>query len=316
MLVSKRFLMSKISIVIPCYYNEENIPVTAARLIENETLFAQDVSFEYVLVDDGSKDGTLEQLKLFKQKYPEKVTIVKLTGNFGSYNAIYAGLQHATGDCTVVISADLQDPPELIVKMHEYWSNGVKVVLANREKRDDGFITSLFAESYHRIIRKYALPNLPNGGFDFCLFDRQARENILDNMQTNTNSLFLLLWLKYDYVTIPYERSKREIGKSMWTMSKKIKFFTDSFFSFSYTPIRLVSVFGIILSFVAGAYAILIIGLRLAGQIELTGWTAMMIVLLFLSAFQMVAIGILGEYLWRSLEASRKRPPYVIDEVY
>ena len=308
--------MSKISIVIPCYYNEENIPVTAARLIENEKLFAKDVSFEYVMVDDGSKDATLEKLKEFKSQYPDRVKVVKLTGNFGSYNAIYAGLAQATGDCTVVVSADLQDPPELIVKMHEYWLKGVKVVLANREKRDDGFFTSLFAASYQRIIRKYALPNLPTGGFDFCLFDKQARENVLENMETNTNSLFLLLWFKYDYVTIPYERSKREVGKSMWTMSKKIKLFIDSFFSFSYAPIRLVSVLGIILSVVAVAYAALLIGLRLAGQIELTGWTAMMVVLLFLSAFQMVAIGILGEYLWRSLDASRKRPPYVIDEVY
>ena len=308
--------MSKISIVIPCYYNEENIPVTAKRLIENEKLFPVDVSFEYVLVDDGSKDATLEKLKEFKSKYPDKVKVVKLTGNFGSYNAIYAGLSHATGDCFVVISADLQDPPELIVKMYEYWSNGVKVVLANRQKRDDGFLTHLFATLYHRLIRKYALPNLPTGGFDFCLFDKQAKDHILENTETNTNSLFLLLWFKYDYVTIPYERSKREVGKSMWTMSKKAKLFIDSFFSFSYAPIRMVSILGIVLSIVAIVYAAMIVGLRLAGQIELTGWATMMVVLLFLSAFQMVAIGILGEYLWRSLEASRKRPPYVVDEVY
>jgi len=307
--------MSKISIIIPCYFNEDNIPVTTAELIENEKIFSDDVSFEYVMVDDGSKDGTLDKLKEFKKQYRDKVTIVKLTGNFGSYNAIYAGLAHATGDCNVVISADLQDPPELILKMYEHWSKGVKVVLANRIKRDDGFFSSLFSESYHRIIKRYALPNLPSGGFDFCLFDKQAKDQILENMETNTNSLFLLLWLKYEYVTIPYERRKREVGTSMWTTSKKIRLFIDSFFSFSYAPIRFISVLGIILSVVAVVYALIIVGLRLTGDIELTGWSAMMVVVLFLSAFQMVAIGILGEYLWRSLEASRKRPPYVVDEV-
>lgn len=308
--------MAKISIVIPCYFNEDNIPVTTERLIANEKRFPENVEFEYVLVDDGSKDRTLERLKGFKSQYPGKVKVVKLTGNFGSYNAIYAGLLHATGDCMVVISADLQDPPELIVKMYEHWQKGMKVVLANRAKRDDGLLSVLFSNWYHHIIRKYALPNLPSGGFDFCLFDRQVQGHLLENMETNTNSLFLILLFKYEFVTIPYERNKREIGKSRWTTSKKIRLLIDSFFSFSYVPIRVVSALGIILSVVAVLYALVIVVLRFTGQIELTGWSALMVVLLFLSAFQMVALGILGEYLWRSLEASRKRPPFVVDEVF
>lgn len=308
--------MPKISVVIPCYFNEDNIPITSKRLLENEKLFPQGVSFEYVMVDDGSKDRTLDRLKDFKMDHPYKVKVVKLTGNFGSYNAIYAGLQYATGDCMVVISADLQDPPELILKMYEYWKNGMKVVLANRDKRNDGILNGMFAKWYHSIIRKHALPNLPEGGFDFCLFDQQVKDQILKVMETNTNSLFLMLLFKYEHVTIPYERKKREVGKSMWSTKKKIRLFIDSFFSFSYAPIRLVSLLGIILSIIALVYALVIIALRLMGQIELTGWSAMMVVLLFLSAFQMVAIGILGEYLWRSLEASRKRPPFVVDEVY
>jgi polyisoprenyl-phosphate glycosyltransferase len=308
--------MAKISIIIPYYFNEDNIPVTTARLIESETLFPKEVEFEYVLVDDGSKDGTLERLQGFKSQYPSRVKVVKLTGNFGSYNAIYAGLLHATGDCMVVISADLQDPPELIVKMYEHWQKGMKVVLANRAKRDDGILNVLFSNWYHSVIRKYALPNLPSGGFDFCLFDSEVREHLLENMETNTNSLFLILLFKYEFVTIPYERSKREIGKSRWTTSKKIRLLIDSFFSFSYAPIRVVSAIGILLSVVAVLYALVIVVLRLTGQIELTGWSALMVVLLFLSAFQMVALGILGEYLWRSLEASRKRPPFIVDKVF
>lgn len=308
--------MAKISIVIPCYFNENNVPVTTARLIDNEKRFPKDVEFEYVMVDDGSKDKTLERLKEFKSQYPSKVKVIKLTGNFGSYNAIYAGVLHASGECIVVISADLQDPPELIVKMYEHWQKGIKVVLANRAKRDDGLLSMLFSNWYHNIIRKYALPSLPSGGFDFCLFDQQVQGHLLENMETNTNSLFLILLFKYEFVTIPYERSKREIGKSRWTKGKKIRLLIDSFFSFSYVPIRVVSALGIILSVVAVLYALVIVVLRLLNQIELTGWSALMVALLFLSAFQMVAIGILGEYLWRSLEASRKRPPFVIDEVF
>ena len=308
--------MPKLSVVIPCYFNEENIPVTSKRLIENEQAFPDDLEFEYVMVDDGSGDDTLDRLKDFKAEYPDKVKVVKLTGNFGSYNAIYAGLQYATGDCIVVISADLQDPPELMVKMHNYWKTGIKVVLANRDQRDDGLLNGLFANWYHRIVRKYALQNLPNGGFDFCLFDKQVSRQVLDSMETNTNSLFLILWFKYDYVSIPYARQKREVGKSRWTTSKKIRLFIDSFFSFSYAPVRFISALGVVLSVIAVIYAVVIVVLRVNGEIELTGWSTLMVVLLFLSAFQMVSIGILGEYMWRSLEASRKRPPYVVDEVY
>lgn len=308
--------MDKISIVIPCYFNEENIPVTTARLLENEKIFPKDVAFEYVMVDDGSKDKTLDRLKEFKAAHPQKVKVVKLTGNFGSYNAIYAGLLHSSGDCLVVISADLQDPPELILKMYDYWKKGMKVVLANRNTRDDGLLNGLFARSYHGIMRRFALPNLPAGGFDFCLFDKQVKDKVLMNMETNTNSLYMMLWFKFDHVTIPYERLKREVGKSMWSTRKKLRLFIDSLFSFSYAPIRLVSLLALLLSVVAVVYALVIIVLRVAGQIELTGWSALMVVLLFLSAFQMVAIGILGEYLWRTLEASRKRPPFVIDEIF
>src|ERR1035438_9581267 len=140
--------MPKLSIIIPCYYNELNIPVTSKDLIENEKNFANDVSFEYIMVDDGSKDNTIIELKKFSIQNPGKVKIIKLSGNFGSYNAIQAGMKYATGDCNVVIAADLQDPPELMVKMYEYWSKGIKLVLANREKREDPFFGRIFAKWY------------------------------------------------------------------------------------------------------------------------------------------------------------------------
>lgn len=307
--------MPKISIIIPCYFNGPNIHTTSSELIENEKQFPSDVTFEYVMVDDGSKDNTLSELKKFKAQYPEKITIVKLSGNFGSYNALLAGMKIATGDCNIVIAADLQDPPELMIKMYEYWQKGIKLVVANRQEREDGIISRTLANQYQKLIRKYALPNLPKGGFDFCLFDKKLRDHIIAMNEKNTNVLYLLAWLKYDMVSIPYTRRKRKIGKSMWTFNKRINLFIDSFVSFSYFPLRFISVSGLILGIVALLYACFVIIGKITGQIMIAGWTAMMVVFLIVAAFQMISLGIIGEYLWRNLEASRNRPSYIIDEV-
>ena len=307
--------MPKISIIIPCYYNEENLPYTSKELIANEKNFDSDITFEYVMVDDGSKDGTYQELLKFKAEFPEKVCIVKLAGNVGSYNAILAGMHYATGDCNVILAADLQDPPELIPQMIAYWRKGIKFVVANRENREEGFGQRLFSNTYHRLIKKYALKNVPPGGFDLVLFDKQLREEVVKIDERNTNQIYLLAWLNYDFVNIPYTRRKREIGKSRWTLKKKIKLFIDSFVSFSFAPIRLISIIGLTLGIIAFVYGLIIIVSRLMGDISVEGWSAMMVTFLFVSAFQMMALGIIGEYVWRALDAARGRPNFVIDEV-
>lgn len=307
--------MPTISIIIPCYFNEKNIPVTTKELIENERHFGEDVVFEYVMIDDGSKDNTYQELRNFKKSYPEKVKLVKLSGNFGSYNAILAGMEYATGDCIVVISADLQDPPSLIVKMYDYWHKGIKLVLANRQQRDDSFFDKQFSKWYHKLIRKYGIKDMPRGGFDFCLFDRKLKDEVLAMREKNTNTLFLLVWLKYDFVSIPYKRMKREIGKSGWTFMKKIKLLVDSFVSFSFAPIRLITVLGFILGIGSLCYAIFIFISRVIDRVAVPGWSALMVVLLLVSSFIMISIGILGEYLWRILDQVRDRPIYVVEKV-
>ncbi len=307
--------MPKLSILIPCYYSEENIPVTIKELLENEKNFPEEVTFEYVMVDDGSKDNTYNLLCDFKNNYPDKVKIVKLSGNFGSYNALQAAMKYATGDLNVVIAVDLQDPPELMIKMYEHWKKGYKLVVANRNEREDTFFTRMFAVTYQRMMKKFALPNLPSGGFDYCMFDKQLRQQVVEMNESNNNCLYLLIWMNYDYVAIPYTRRQRLIGKSRWTLKKKIKLFIDSFASFSYAPLRMITITGLLLGVIAFLYALYVIIARLNGMINVEGWTAMMVVFLVISAFQMIAIGIIGEYLWRNLEASRKRPPYIVDKV-
>lgn len=307
--------MALISIIIPCYFNAENIPVTFARLQEVERMLPSGTTVEYLFVDDGSGDQTLSVLQDLQKKYPDQIVVIKLAGNVGSYNAILAGMFHATGDCCTVISADLQDPPELIPQMFEYWQQGIKLVMANRQRRKEGFVKRLLAQTFHAMIRRFALKNIPPGGFDFVLFDRTLCDEVVKMNEKNTNTLFLLPWLGYPYVSIPYVRQEREIGKSRWTTAKKIKLFIDSFIAFSFFPIRLISVSGLLLGILAIGYALYILIARMMGLIDVEGWSALMMVILFVSSFQMIALGILGEYLWRTLDAVRKRPNYVVDVV-
>ncbi|TGE23240.1 glycosyltransferase family 2 protein [Hymenobacter metallicola] len=308
--------MPKLSIIIPCYYNEGNIPVTSRELIANEALFPAELTFEYVLVDDGSGDGTLRELLAFRNAYPDKVRVVELAGNVGSYNAIVAGIEQATGDCMAIITADMQDPPELMVQMYDYWKKGLKLIIGNRQDREETGLQQLFAKTFHALMKKIALPNIPDGGFDFVFFDRQVGEHILELKERNSNLFYLMVWLGYPYVNIPYVRRKREIGKSRWTIQKKIKLFIDSILAFSFFPIRAISVLGVGMGIIALLYGLYILGVKVFGGIEVEGWTTLMLVLLFVSAFQMIALGIIGEYVWRGLDAARNRPLYVVKTLY
>ncbi len=306
--------MPKITVITPCYFNELNIPDYANRMIENEKIFPTNVTFEYLLIDDGSKDGTWNEMIKFQILYPEKVKIIKLVRNFGSTNAVFSSLPYSTGDCNVVISADLQDPPELILKMYENWQKGFKLVLANRTNREEPFLQKFVSNTTHKLVQKFGLKNLPDGGFDMNLFDVEIKDILIKMDEKNTFFPFLLMWLGYEFVSIPYVRRKRELGTSTYTLSKKIKAFVDSFVAFSFFPIRLISVSGLILGILAFIYGLIVILGKVFGFVDSTGWSSMMVVILFVSSFQMIALGIIGEYVWRGLEASRNRPSYLIEK--
>lgn len=308
--------MPKLSIIIPCYYNEENIPVTVRELINNEIRFPTDVEFEYVFVDDGSQDQTLQALLAARTQYPDRIRVVELAGNVGSYNAIVAGMAYATGDCMSVITADMQDPPELMVQMYGHWLKGFKLVIGNRQDREETGLAKRLAETFHWLMKHLALSNIPDGGFDFVFFDRQVADEVLKMHERNSNVFYLMVWLGYTYVNIPYVRRKRQVGKSRWTLQKKVKLFIDSLLSFSYFPIRAISVVGLLLGGIAIIYGLYVIGLGIFAPQSPTGWTTLMVVVLFVSAFQMVALGVIGEYVWRGLDASRNRPLYVVKNTY
>jgi len=203
-----------------------------------------------------------------------------------------------------------------MVKMYDYWLKGIKLVIANREERQEGFFKNLFANTFHYLMKNFALPNLPDGGFDYVLFDKMVRDEVVKMKEKNTNSLFLMIWLGFDYVSIPYARQDRKIGKSRWTLKKKIKLFVDSFVSFSFLPIRAITTMGFLLGMGALTYGLFVAFAKASGLISFPGWSSMMMVLLFVSSFQMISLGVLGEYLWRTLDAGRNRPNYLIDKVY
>jgi dolichol-phosphate mannosyltransferase len=311
----KEFAMKKISIVIPVYFNEENLPETIPRLLDLKNKL-NGYQLELIFVDDGSKDKSLDMLFNFQTSNPQEIKIVKLTRNFGSMAAIQAGLSISNGDCVGVIAADLQDPPELFLDMIKHWEKGIKAVFAVRQNREDPLFQKILSNSFYALLRKYAISDYPKRGFDFILIDRQVVEEINKIKEKNMNLFTLIFWLGYSYVAVPYTRAARSKGKSRWTLSKKIKLFIDSFAGFSYFPIRILSILGVIFAITAFVYGMYVFYGWLEGTIKVEGYTTLMIVLTFTAGLQMTMLGVLGEYLWRTLDESRKRPSFVIDRIF
>ncbi len=303
-----------LSLVVPVYFNEGSLPDTVpvlaavAREIVGE-------AFELVFVDDGSGDRSLEVLRQFQQVPAHRLRIVQLTRNFGSMNAILAGLSVARGSAVGIIAADLQDPPEFFKKMYDHWRQGAKCVYATRAGRQDNAMQQLTAGVFYSLLRRFALPRYPAGGFDFCLIDRQVVAEIVRMQEKNTHIMNLIFWLGYPAVCLPYVRQQRRHGRSRWTLAKKLTLFADSFVAFSFAPIRLVSITGSVLFLGALAYGGFLAYVRLAHGTPTPGFTTLAALIALTAGIQMMMLGILGEYLWRALDAARSRPPYVIDRL-
>jgi dolichol-phosphate mannosyltransferase len=307
--------MKTFSIIIPVYYNELNLPDTIPQLLKLVKKLPNH-HLELVFVDDGSGDQSLQILLDYQLKNPSVIKIVKLTRNFGSMAAVQAGLTMVTGDCVGVIAADLQDPPDLFLEMIDFWEKGAKAIFAVREDRDEPFLQKIFSNGYYALVRRFAIPNYPDGGFDFFLIDRQIVNEINRIHEKNTNLMSLIFWLGYRPVLIPYIRRSRTKGRSRWTLVKKSKLFIDTFVAFSYFPIQILSIIGFLVAITAFVYGAFIFFHRLLYGVEIQGWVSTMIVLAFTAGIQMTMLGVLGEYLWRALDEVRRRPFYVVDNLY
>lgn len=307
--------MSLISVVTPVYHNATSL----VDLLSQFQLLAErnhSDQFEFIFVDDGSKDDSFAVLESLAQ-VETRMRVIRLSRNFGSNAAVLAGLSYTNGEVVAAIAADLQDPPELIHDMLIQWREGNKVVLAAREERDDPGLTTVMADTFYMLFRRFAVRTMPKRGFDFFLIDRQVCDLITGIQENNAYLMGLILWMGFSPVVIPYRRSAREkkYGRSMWTFTKKLKYFVDAFVAFSYLPVRAASVLGFVVSGLGILYALLIFSLRLVGGAEPEGWSSLMVVLLLVSGVQMVMTGILGEYLWRALDETRKRPRFIVEHI-
>lgn len=304
------------SIVIPVYQNKGSLDKTFNSIKKNVIDRNPEYSAEVIFVDDGSTDGSFHDLINLYEAYSELIVIVKLSRNFGTYPAIIAGFEQATGKCVINLSADLQDPPELIHDMlHYHFEKDYNIVICTRESRDDGIFTRITSKIFYGVIKKLCFPNMPVGGFDFSLISDRVKNVILRNLEADFFLQGKILWAGYNIKYIPYKRRKRETGKSQWTFSMKLKWFIDSLMSYSFFPIRFMSAFGIILSFIGFLYAIVVFFQRLLSDDYIYGWAPIVILILILSGFQMLMLGVIGEYLWRTLSQVRNRPKYIIDEI-
>jgi len=293
-----------ISVVIPCFNNEDSIDSLMTRLLA-VIAHVEMFDFEIVFVDDGSKDGTYQKHRSHQLANPGLIKTVKLTRNFGSYNSFLAGLGHASGDITVYLHADLQDPPELIPEMLTHFNSGYPLVIANRIDRAD---TSVFSTLYHKLVQRFGIRDIPPGGFDLIMFNRTIREELLSIGEKNTNNVYLIAWLGHPYIAIPYRREKRQHGESQWKFFSKVKLFLDTLFSFTKLPLLVIR----LLFFGAWALSLcFIVGLLLHQQ-----FIENLVMVSFSLAFSLLTTGlmIIGEYLDRIHESVRNRPNFVVEK--
>ena len=302
----------KISIVIPVYYNEKNLEPLYED-IKKKVIDVIDYEYEIVMVNDGSKDESWKVMQNLAER-DKNIRIISLSRNFGSHAALLCGISHCTGDCAIIKAADLQEPTELVLEMVESWKKGNNVVLAVRGGREESKSQTFFANFYYDLVRKTALPNMPKGGFDVYLIDRKVI-TVLENLDEKNSALTgQLLWSGFKTDIVYYTRLAREIGESKWTLKKKIRLVMDTLFSFSSLPITVVLAVGVGSMVVAIIWAAVVLVSKLCGAIAVSGWTSLFIFNLFSFGVTMMTLGILGEYLWRTFDASRNRPPYIIEE--
>jgi dolichol-phosphate mannosyltransferase len=304
---------TKVSIVVPVYRNEKSLHKTYEQIkkLFNEKL--KEYTLELVFVNDGSDDSSFEILKQLHST-DTRIKIISFTRNFGQVHAVTAGYQHATGDLISTISADLQDPIELIADMVEKCQLGADVVICYRIKRNDDFLSKLFSKLAYSILR-ITVPKMPTGGFDYVMLKRRAMDTI--NMFGSKTRFYPsdILWCGYQISMIPYERRKREGGKSQYTFWKKFKVFLDAILDTSYLPIRVISFAGALLSLLGFFYTLLVVLAWLNNKTPFSGYAPIIISILVVGGLNILMLGVIGEYIWRIYEEVRKKPSYVINEI-
>ena len=307
--------MKKISVVVPVYYNEGSLPLVQQDLATLEkALGERDLELELIFVNDGSGDNSLAELLRIKSERPQ-TKVVSLSRNFGAVAASKTGFQFVTGDAFIIVSADLQEPIEQVVKMVDEWLAGSKFVVSARAKRGDPPITRFFAWMYYRLLEVMVVKGYPRGGYDLMLMDK-AMLPYMRSSTKSTNPNLYAFWLGFPPTTLYYERRARKHGRSRWTFRKKLRFLMDTFSGFSVTPIRALSGFGAVVALLSFAYGIAVVLAAILGDLGVPGFATLAALISFFSGLILVMLGVIGEYLWRVFDAVNNKPESVVDEVY
>ena len=303
-----------ITFIIPVYRNELSLAIlhNKIELIFSNTLI--DYNYQFVFVDDGSDDKSLNELLKLKSEFG-KIKIISFSRNFGQRAAIIAGYKEAEGDVFINLSADLQEPIELIPQMIKEWENGSEIVICYKVKRNDKFIVNLTSKIFYKLIR-VSLPQMPDGGFDFILLDKKAVNEFNKLKQNNRYYQGEILRLGFNVKFIPSERLERKHGKSQWSFSKRFSYFIDAILNTAYWPIRLMSFLGFLFAFLGFIYAIVVVYARIVNETPFKGYAPIVILLLIIGGLIMLMLGVIGEYVWRIFDETKQRPEYIIKEKY
>ena len=302
-----------VSVIIPIFNEYEGVPF----LVESLNQFFGEhtnLNAEVIFVNDGSKDNTVERLSEMKH-ISYKAKVISFSRNFGSHAALRAGISHASGEYICFNYADLQDPLELIIRMKELMDQGNDIIWAQRESTKVSWGERTFSKFYAYLMQKFAFKNFPEKGFDIVMFNKKVAAEVNKNVEANSSIFLQILGMGFRQTSITYKKRERKTGVSKWTLSKKIKLFIDSFVAFSYAPIRFVTIVGIIFFFVGALWTAYIIIRKLFFHDLAAGWPALMSILMIGFGITNISLGIIAEYLWRTLDASRKRQVFIIDDI-
>lgn len=301
-----------VSIVTPAYNEAKNLPVLWERLSQAMSVIGGE--WEWIVVDDHSTDETFAVVADLANRHSQ-INALRFARNFGSHAAITCGLHQARGACVVIIAADLQDPPETISELIVKWRGGAQVVWAVRGHREGEKTATIgFARGYYFIMRHVVgLKDMPPSGADFFLIDRLVVDALKEFNENNASLFALVTWMGFRQASITYDKQARLYGHSGWNLKKKLKLMVDSVTSFTYLPIRLMSYVGFSVAVLGFFYAGLVVLNAFKGH-PAEGWSSLMIVVLIVGGVQMLMMGVLGEYIWRTLDESRRRPRYLVEE--